>query len=149
MKKYSVPKKTLNLWRARIFLVFAALCLLTGWVWFLTPYFSIVIITALTVSMVLNYLYLPFFFQNYYVEVGEQAIIIKSGIIIKHSRIMTYPRLLYAEHIITPLSRVFGVSAMLLRATRASVFVFELEKNDIAEILKVFDFAEGTSGADE
>ncbi len=139
MKEYSVPKSTLKLWQARIFLVFAALCLLTGWVWFLTLYFSIVIISAFALTAFFSYVYLPLFFKSYRVEVGQQAIIIKSGIVIKHSRIMTFPRLLYAEHIITPLARAFGVSALLLRATRASVFVFELNKSDIKEILAVFE----------
>ncbi len=142
MKTYNPPKSTLNLWQARVFLVFGALCLLTGWVWFLTLYFSIVIVSAFILTIFFNYVYLPLFFKNYSVEVGRQAIIIKSGIIIKHSRIMTFPRLLYAEHIITPLARMFGVSAMLLRATRASVFVFELDKSHIKEILEVFDFVE-------
>lgn len=140
MKTYNTPKSTLKLWQTRLFLAFAALCLLTGWVWFLTLYFSIVIIAAFIFTIFLNYIYLPLFFKNYSVEVGRQAIIIKSGIFIKHSRIMTFPRLLYSEHIITPLARMFGVSAMLLRATRATVFVFELDKRHIKEILEVFDF---------
>lgn len=142
MKIYNTPKSTLKLWQTRLFLVFAALCLLTGWVWFLTLYFSIVIISAFIITVFFNYIYLPLFFKNYSVEVGRQAIIIKSGIFIKHSRIMPFPRLLYAEHIITPIARMFSVSALLLHATRVSVFVFELDKSHIKEILEVLDFAE-------
>lgn len=137
MKVYKPNKRILIMWHLRTCLVLLAVSLLTLWVWFLTVYFSIVIGAAIFLAVVFNFVYLPLFFKSYSLTVDENAIIIKRGVIIKRESIMPQPRLVYAEQITTPLARMFSVSAIAFRATRAVTVTAELDKSDIAEILEV------------
>lgn len=135
MKEYIPPKKTLHIVQIRVFIALALLVAITSWVWFLTPYISVAIAVALVIAVVLNFIYLPIYFKNYSLSVNENAIIIKSGVLLRHERIIPFPRLVFAERQKTILARAFGVSSLILRAARAVSFTAEFSDKDIEEIL--------------
>lgn len=137
MKKYTPPKRVLFLWQLRSAVLLGLLSLLTIWVWFLTVYFSIVIGIAIVIAVLFNFVYLPVFLKSYLVTVDKNAVTITRGVFIKRESVMPQPRLVYAEHITTPLARAFSVSAVAFRAARAATITIELEKADVNEILEV------------
>ena len=136
MKTYRPPKNTLFLWQTRIVVMLTIIIAAFSWVWFLTPYFLIIVATALFVFLFFALFYLPRYFKNYSLNVCDNALIIKSGVFVLHERIMPNPRLIYTERYCTPLSRIFSVSGLVLHATRAATFTAELRDSDITEILK-------------
>ena len=136
MKIYYPPKKTLYLYWVRSICVFLAIAVITYLVGSLTEYIAFVyILAAVTVLLCLfDFLYIPLFLKSYQVKINETAVIVKSGIIIRHERIMPSPRMVYVEKIQSPLGRLFGLSALAVRAARAVTPIIELDMNDVFEI---------------
>lgn len=140
MKTYSPSKNTSVLWQIRTGIMLTALCgaglfisLKFKYVFFAV---NILILTLFLGGLGLIFWYIPTYFKHYELSVGNSALIIKSGVFIRHERIMPEPRLVYTQRYRTPLSHAFGLSGLLLRATRAATFSAELSDCDIDEILK-------------
>lgn len=136
MKIFKPPKNTLILWQIRIFVMISALLLVFAWVWLFADVFLIVAAVGAAVWLFLAFFYLPKYLKSYSIVISGEAMIIKSGVFIKNERIMPNARLIYAEHYRTPLSRCFGLSGLILRATRAATFTMELELSNINEIVE-------------
>lgn len=88
------------------------------------------------IGIILIFAYIPNYFKAYSISLSQNALIVKSGVLLKTERIMPEPRMLYAESYHTPLSKAFGLSGLMLRASRAATFCAELKEKDINEILK-------------
>ncbi len=136
MKTYHPPKSTLFLWQIRIVVMLTTLLALVSWVWFLTAYFLLIAAFLALLCLAFVFLYLPQYFKNYSLTLSDNAIIIKSGVFVHHERIMPAPRLIYTERYRTPIATAFGVSGLVLHATRAVTFTAELSDFDTSEILK-------------
>lgn len=136
MKTYHPPKSTLFIWQIRVVVMLTLFLALLSWVWFLTSYFLLIAAFLTAICIMLALLYLPKYFKNYSLSMTNNAIVIKSGVIVQHERVMPTPRLIYTERYRTPLARAFGVSGLILHATRAATFTAELSDADITEILK-------------
>lgn len=132
--KYRPPKKTLLLWQLRVAVAFVVFAAIISWLWFLTTYSTYIVIAAAIVAVAVVFAYLPQYIKRYDITLSENALIIKSGVFITHERIMPYPRLLYTERLRTPLAARFGVSALVLKATRTAAVMLELNDADIEEI---------------
>ena len=137
-RSYTLPRRTLTLWRLRTAIVFgipAALlfCLCTQSLWLLLP---AGILTALL--FVLQLWYLPAFFSRYSILVEDTAVMVYSGVIFRSCRIMPYPRLVCASDISTPLSRAMRLTAMQLSAVRGRILIPELCSADAEQLLSVF-----------
>ena len=135
LKQNTLPKKTLLLWQLRVVMLttlIVSLCLFA-----LERYIFIgsvaVIISALALLLVVWYL--PQFFKSYEIEFKGDAIIINSGVFIRISHIMPYSRLIYAQSFASPLARLFGVSALALKAARSYVLIPEISKDDAQLII--------------
>ena len=140
MKTYSPSKSSIILWQIRICIMSTTLCgaaiflaLNFGYMFFAV---KVLIIALILVSFGLVFWYIPTYFKNYELALDNRALIIKSGVFLRHERIMPEPRLIYTQRYRTPLSRAFGLSGLLLRATRAATFSAEFCDTDIDEILK-------------
>lgn len=136
MKTYCPPKSTLFLWQIRIVVMLTIVLALVSWVWYVNAYFIIVAAALCALCLAVAFLYLPHYFKHYSLTLCDNAVIIKSGVFVRHERIMPAPRLIYTERYRTPISRALGVSGLVLHATRAATFTAELRDTDIAEILK-------------
>ncbi len=136
MKTYHPPKSTIFLWQMRFVVMLTALLALVSWIWYINSYFIIFAIVLSILCVTVTFLYLPLYFKQYSLTICDNAVIIKSGVFVRHERIMPTPRLIYTERYRTPVSRAFGVSGLVLRATRAATFTAELSDADITEILK-------------
>ena len=136
MKIYYPPKSTLFLWQTRTVVMLTLLLALVSWVWYVSFYFIITCVLLSVLFLSIAFLYLPHYFKHYSIELGKNAIIIKSGLFVRHERIMPTPRLIYTERYRTPVSKAFGLSGLVLHATRAATFTAEFSDTDIDEILK-------------
>ena len=136
MKSYRPPKKALRLWQIRSLAVTLVFIAVTSWLWFLTMYSTFITIAAVIAYIAVSFFYLPCYFRKYEILLDENALIIKSGVFITHERIMPYPRMLYTERLRTPLSYKLGLSALLIRATRATAVILELHNDDVDGILE-------------
>lgn len=140
MKTYKPPKRTVLLWQIRIGIMSTMLCAVVVVIKtkFSYSFFAvdILILILFSVATGLVFWYIPTYFKNYELTQGNNLLIIKSGVFLRHERIMPEPRLIYTKRYRTPLSRVFGLSNLLFRATRAITIGAEFCDKDIDEILK-------------
>lgn len=135
MKAETLPKKTLWLWQIRVVMLTTLLigaCLY--FVSFLQGLKFIVFVIAL-LGLIIALLYLPAFFKSYELLFGNEAIIINYGVFIKFSHIMPYSRLIYAQSFATPIARLFGITALFLKAARGRVIVPEINLADAEKII--------------
>ena len=140
MKTYTPPKNSVLLWQIRISVMLTSTAFV---LFYATRVFSLgfqmlLLIEGVLclVGIVLVFAYIPTYFKRYAISICDNAFIIKSGVFLTHERIMPEPRMIYAERYYTPLSKVLGLSGIILRASRAATFCAELSDKDINEILK-------------
>ncbi len=140
MDKAILPKRTLLLWQIRVVMLTAVL---VGLCFYYKNAFSFIssvaLIFAITGFIVVVW-YLPTFFKGYEMVFKNEAVIINYGVFIKFSHIMPYSRLIYAQTFATPLSRLFGVTALSLKAARSRIIVPEVL---LSEAQKVMDSLTG------
>ena len=124
---YTPERKTVLLWQIRAgvaaFLPAALFLLLFGVnTRYLLPcslFAAVVCATA--------FAFIPLYFKKYSVFVGENAIVVEKGVLVRTSRIMPFKRLVFAAGYQTPLARIMGLKGVKLRAARADLFIPELE----------------------
>ncbi len=136
MKAYFPSKRAKILWQIRIVAVGAVLLVVAHLVRYALPYLlaiKLAIIIAVSAALV----YLALYLKSFRLLLCENALIIESGVLIKHERFLPYPRLLYTEQRTTPLAERLGVSSLVLHATHTAIFTPEFQKADICEILEV------------
>ncbi len=124
---FLLPKKTRLLWQMRIIFVFALLCAAIAFfsrytLWFLLPAAIIA-----TLGLVFAFVYVPFYFKSYKINVDENSISITKGVIIRTTNIMPYPRLVFAQSFSTPLSTVMKMKCVMLKAARGWMLIPEIE----------------------
>lgn len=136
MKIYYPPKNTLFLWQIRLNLLLVLVLLLNLWIFAFSSVFLGIFIFLFAVSLFFTVFYFPKYFKNYSLTLKENALILKSGVFVLRERIMPYPRMVYAERRQTPISKILGVTGLILHATRAATFTVEFGNNDVFEIME-------------
>jgi membrane protein YdbS with pleckstrin-like domain len=135
MNKATLPWRTLILWQIRVVMLTT---LLVGACIYYKSTFSMLSSVALIfaiLGLVVVAWYLPTFFKSYQIIVDNQAVIINYGVFIKFSHVMPYPRLIYAQTFATPLARLFGVTAVSLKAARSRVIVPEIPLEEAKKVM--------------
>lgn len=135
MKTETLPKKTLWLWQIRVVMLTALLIGACFYFLSFLYFFKIIVFGVALIGLIATIWYLPMFFKSYQLLFDNEAIIINYGVFIKFSHIMPYSRLIYAQSFATPLARLFGVTALSLKAARSSVIVPEINLSDAAMII--------------
>ncbi len=135
MGEYFLPKKTLFLWMLRFAIVGGLLLGLIKYAlgrfsWGNIPVKAIGILLAVCILV-----YIPLYFRSYKITIMQNAVIIQSGVIVRSKHIMPFSRLLYAQSFSSPLSRLFGLSAMTLKATRSRVFIPEISSKAVQTVI--------------
>ena len=132
MKEYTLPTKTLFLWQIRIVITSILLWLVLEASSLDYPY---IIVGLAAITVFAAFLYLPFYFTSFRIRFINGAVVIDNGIIIKNTHILPFSRLIYTQTLISPLARLFGIKAVALKAARSRIFVPEMKKEDIEELL--------------
>ena len=126
MKSAALPKRTLWLWQIRVVML---TCLVIGALFYFKDSISFLSLAVSIIAIfgfLVTFLYLPIFFKKYQIIFKSEAIVINYGVFIKFSHIMPYPRLIYAQTFATPLARIFGVTALSLKAARSRIIIPEI-----------------------
>lgn len=133
--EYTIEKKTLRLWQLRIsFVAFLAAALFSLFSWY-TLYMLIPAAVCLCIWAAAVFWYVPAFFSGYSVFVGENAVVVRRGVIIRTSHIMPYKRLVFAGSYQTPLGRLMGLKGVVLRAARANLIIAEMESGAAGHLI--------------
>ncbi|MBQ6825705.1 MAG: PH domain-containing protein [Clostridia bacterium] len=135
MKTYTIPKKSLTLWRIRvIMLTIVLLC-----VFFAIPMPKLVFIILASVILFLNLLanfwYLPQFMKSCRITVFDGKVVITRGVLIENTHIMPFSRLIHSQTVQTPLARLFGLSILFLKAARFRLFIIDMSDEDITSLI--------------
>lgn len=136
MKHKALPKRTLLLWQFRVVMLTSILVVLSLYFGFVLPVFNWVALALGLLCLVVISVYLPVLFSTYEIFIKSNAVIINYGVFIKQRHIMPYPGLIYAQTFTTPLARLFGVTAVSLKAVRSRVYVPEMPFKKAEEIMK-------------
>ena len=122
---FTLPTKTKTLWQIRFVCVIVFLCFISFLFGRSLRWYLIFII--LTIGAAITFVYLPLYLKSYKITVDTAFVAISKGVLIKITNIMPYPRLIYAQCYTTPLSSLFKMKIILLKATRGWIFVPEME----------------------
>lgn len=135
MKTYALPKKTLWLWRIRAVIV--ALLMIAICFFLPLPFDIMVILCCIIVFFFCGayFWYLPKFISSCRVTVLKGSIIIKRGVIVENTHILPFSRLIHTLTVQTPLSKLFSLNMVLLKAARFRIFVPELSSADAQSLI--------------
>ncbi|MBR2489603.1 MAG: hypothetical protein IKB45_03945 [Clostridia bacterium] len=135
MKEYTLPRKTFLLWCIRVtfisILVFGGFMFLRRY----SEFFRYLAIAVPFLYAVILIFYLPALFKSCKISFINGAVIIKRGVFINNCHILPFTRMIYAQTIKTPLSRLFKLKAITLKAARSRIFVPELSNEDAKSFL--------------
>ena len=131
---FTLPAKTKTLWQIRIVLAIAFLCLFLAL--FINKYIMIVIFFIIATGLLFAFCYITFYFKSYKITIDTGFISISKGVFIKRTNIMPFPRLVYAQSYSTPLSSLFNMKILLLKAARSWLLIPELENNTAQLLLE-------------
>ncbi len=131
---FTLPQKTKTIWQIRVVFAISFLCFLIvlfghnyNWIIFL-------LIPIIIIGLFITFVYMPLYFKSYKINIQEDFIGVSKGVIFKAINIMPYPRLIFVQSIATPLSSLFKMKIILLKAARGWLFIPEIE-NISAEFL--------------
>lgn len=130
---FTLPQKTKALWQIRV--VFAAVSLCFVSLLFGENFKWILIFVILFIGIVIVGFYLPRYIKSYKITVDTGFIGISKGVFFKSMSIMPYPRLVYVQSFTTPLSSLFNMKLLLLKASRGWIVVPELENVSCEHLL--------------
>ena len=141
MSELKLSKKTLMLWKIRVTIltllvlsVLAYFCHGYGW-------FLIAVLGLICLYEGIMLWYLPKLFKNYRLKYINGAVVIESGVIIKTTHIMPFSKMIYTETISSPLAKMMGIKALILKAARSRIIIPELPENEVLKFVTVL--AEG------
>lgn len=143
MVEHGLPSKTLLLWQIRFFVIallvlslFTKVCHI--FFWFLPAFMAISLIFILLI-----FAYLPALIKTYKICYINGAVVIDRGVFIKTTHIMPFAKMIYTQSITTPLAKLFGLSAMTLKAARSRIFIPEIPIKAVEELTKILAQGEG------
>lgn len=130
-----LPKRTLLLWQIRVVMLTILLVCICFYYKNAIPFILQVALIIAIIGIATVVFYLPTFIKGYEIVFGNESVIINYGVFIKFSHVMPYSRLIYAQTFATPLARIFGVTALSLKAARSRVIVPEILLSDAQKIM--------------
>ncbi len=131
---FALPTKTKTLWQIRIVFAIAFLCLFLAL--FMNKYIVIAIFLIIATGFLFAFCYIPLYFKSYKIVVDTGFISVSKGVFIKRTNIMPFPRLVYFQSYSTPLSSLFNMKIVLLKAARSWLLIPEMENSDAELLIK-------------
>lgn len=125
--EFKIEKKTALLWQIRMACTAVLLAILFALLARYSRYFFIPAVVFLAAGGAVVFWYLPAYFSRYRIFVGENAVVVTSGVYFVTSHIMPFKRLVFAGGYSTPLARVMKLKGVTLRAARANILIPEMD----------------------
>ncbi len=139
MKTYTLPKRSLWLWRIRAVLIAIAVSFVCYYLPLPLDLTIIIITVILFLCCTAVFWYLPKFVKSCRITVLNDSVIIKRGVIIENTHILPFTRLIHTLTIQTPLAKLLRLNMVLLKAARFKIFVPELRQKDAEGLLRHID----------
>ncbi len=135
MSELRLSKKTLMLWKIRVTVL--TLLILTVLAYFCHGYgwFLIVILALVCLYEGVMLWYLPKLFRNYRIKYINGAVVIESGVVIKTTHIMPFSKMIYTETVTSPLAKLMGIKALILKAARSRILIPELPEKEVVKFV--------------
>lgn len=128
--EYTLPNKTLTLWRIRATVIFALIlavcCFLSVRV---SVFFFIPAAVFFIFYLILIVFYLPKLHKSFLLSIKNEGITVKYGVIFEFYKIMPESRLVFIQCGITPLSKLFSLKSITFLAAKARVYMPEIESD--------------------
>lgn len=130
-----MPVKTLLLWRIRAVAIAALLFALCLYFYFSATF--VYIFSAVLVATLLYFclFYLPRFFKGCKIIFLNGSVVVEWGVFIKSTHILPFSRLIYAQTFTTPIAKLFGLTAVTLKAARKSILIPEMLTADAIKLI--------------
>ena len=139
---YRPPKRTLRLWQVRVAVVTLGVMALagatTGYFVGFGPVAAVTIAAVAAIGCLTAFFYLPVAFRHCRIIAGDDAVIVKRGVLFQVTYLMPYPRLIYAQSFSTPLSAAFHLKGIVLKAARGFIVVPEISEHEAQRLLDGF-----------
>lgn len=136
MREYQLTKKTLYLWYIYVFLVFGIACLLSLIVSYFFPAVSFVMMLIFALlGLIAVLFYLPALWRGVRIRVSDAAVSYTVGIFVRREHILPLDRMLFMQKISTPLSALFRMCSLHVRALGGFVLLPPMETETAEEIL--------------
>lgn len=136
MKTYALPLKTLLLWRIRTSALTVILLLIC--IYLPLPFDWTLIISSIILFLfsATFFWYLPKFIKSCRITFANDSVIIKRGVIVENTHILPFTRLIHTQSVQTPLSKLFSLTTVLLKAARFRIFIPELSESDAKSLIR-------------
>ena len=136
LKEYSLTRKTLFLWYLYCFLLFGLFCIISVIVSYFLPSISIVLlIVTIIVALFVALIYLPAIWRSVVIRVSDAALSYTIGLFIRREHILPLDRLLFMQKINTPISALFNMSSLHVKALGGFVLLPPMEDKTADEIM--------------
>ena len=136
LKEYRLTKKTLYLWYLYAFLIFSLLCIISVLVSYFLPSVSyVLLIAAIAVGLFVALIYLPAIWRGIVISVSAEALSYKVGFFMRREHILPLDRLLYMQKVKTPISVLFNMSSIRIKALGGYLLLPPMEKERAEEII--------------
>ncbi len=142
MKEYNLPRKTLLLWQIRAFAIGVILLSVCAYFSFTLKPFAITAVVLGVIFALVVFWYLPKFFKTCKIQFINGSVVIKRGVFIKNTHILPFSRLIYTQTLVTPIAKLFSLTALTLKAARSYVFIPEMNEEDAKELLEAISRGE-------
>lgn len=135
MTEYKLPRKTLLLWQIRA--ISAAVLIFGFCAYFYIAKTFLLILAAVLAALIayLCFFYLPRFFRGCKIVFLNGAVVVEWGVFIKSTHILPFSRLIYAQTFTTPIAKLFGLTAVTLKAARKSILIPEMLAEDAINLI--------------
>lgn len=132
---FKVSARSVRLWQIRLFPIAVALIVIAA-VFLKVNIAAFVFLSVFALLFSLTVvIYIPLYIKSFEISCLDNAIIVKSGVIITVSHILPFPRTVYYRTYSTYLSQKLGLCGIVLKGARANIIIPETKKNDIENII--------------
>ncbi|MBQ7288944.1 MAG: hypothetical protein IJW78_04360 [Clostridia bacterium] len=136
MKVYRLSKKTLYLWYVYAFLVFGLLCILSLVISYFLPSVSHTIMAFSVLAGLFAVLfYLPALWRSVDIRVSDAALSYTVGFFMRREHILPLDRLLFMQKVCTPVSALFNMHSLRIKALGGYLLLPPLESEIAEEII--------------
>ena len=134
MKEYKLTKKTLYLWYLYALLIFALLCIISILISYFLPSISnILLIASVSVGLFGAAFYLPAIWRGVVIRVSPAALSYTVGLFMRREHILPLDRLLFMEKVTTPISALFNMSALHIKALGGYIMLPPMENETVRQ----------------
>lgn len=136
MREYRLTKKTLYLWYIYVLLAFGLACMLSLIISYFSPTVSfLMMLISAGLGLIAVLFYLPALWRGVYIHISESAVSYTVGLFVRREHILPLDRMLFMQKISTPVTALFRMCSLHVRALGGFLLLPPMEVETAEEIL--------------